>query len=127
MKQFLLTLAAYLGLLLCSQLQAQNMPKATMTAEQYLMLDHQQPLSSVYRIELADLDFKTSEQAQRFFDKFNEKDVSFELHFSEGFTLVKLDLNAATKKGWTREQWGMLFKMRIQKQRETSGQFLDLR
>ncbi len=127
MKKILFVFAVFLLGIGVGSSYAQNLPKAIMTAEQYLMLDHQQPLSPVYRIDLTALEFKTAASAQAFFDKFKEQDVTFELHFSEDFALVKLDLSAPSKKGWTREQWGMVFKNRIQKQRATSGQFLDLR
>ena len=103
----------------------EQLPKAYITNELYVMLDGDAPQDSkVFEADILELHLATIEQANRFFSFFNDASVQFETNIITQKVIVTL-IPDAEKRNWTLEDWGMYLKNKVSAQREQFGTYID--
>lgn len=111
-----------------SVLLAQNteeLPKAYITPELYIMLDGDAPQNAkVFEADILELHLATIEQANRFFGFFNDPSVQFETNIITQKVIVRL-IPDAQKQNWSLEEWAMYLKKKVDTQRQQFGTYID--
>jgi hypothetical protein len=109
-------------LLITSFSFSQNtLPKAYLTNELYVMLDNEAPATTkIFEADMSEFNFTTSEQANRFFNFFDDAMVSFTPDLSTQKVTITIT-PTADKTNWLIGEWAMYFKNKIVAQREQLG------
>jgi hypothetical protein len=101
-----------------------NSPKAYLTSELYIMLDGNTPNDTqVFEAEINEFNFTSVEQANRFFNFFNDPMVTFVSNIDTQKVIITIT-PTADKTAWGIQEWAMYFKNKIVTQREQLG-FVD--
>jgi hypothetical protein len=100
---------------------AQDLPKAYLTKELYVMIDTEgSTTATVFEADMSEFNFTTLEKANRFFNFFNDPMVSFTPDIAT--QKVTITITPTTDKvDWQTEQWAMYFKNKIVAQRNNLG------
>lgn len=100
-------------------------PSASMTKEYYLQLSVEKPNAKSFLIDYNALALRSDSHAEHFFGKFSDANVKFQLIPVYRWAIVNLVPADAEKANWTALEWNEYFKVKLQKQRETEGYFID--
>ncbi len=114
------------NLALAQNERIEDLPKAYITNELYVMLDgdNAPQNAKVFEADILELHLATKEQADRFFGFFNDANVTFETNIITQKTIVTL-IPDVEKQNWTVKQWAMYLKNKISAQREQFGTYID--
>jgi hypothetical protein len=103
----------------------ENLPKAYITNELYVMLDGDAPQDAkVFEADILELHLATIEQANRFFGFFNDDNVTFETNIITQKVIITL-IPTAEKQNWNTEKWAMYLKNKVSAQREQFQEYID--
>lgn len=104
----------------------EQLPKAYITNELYIMLDGDTAPqdAKVFEADILELHLATIEQANRFFGFFNDTSVQFETNIITQKVIVTL-IPDAEKQNWNVQEWAMYLKNKVSAQREQFGIFID--
>jgi hypothetical protein len=103
----------------------EQLPKAYITNELYVMLDGDAPQDAkVFEADILELHLATIEQANRFFGFFNDSSVQFETNIITQKVTITL-IPDAEKQNWTRQEWAGYLKDKVAAQRQQFGTYID--
>ncbi|PIY09175.1 MAG: hypothetical protein COZ18_08445 [Flexibacter sp. CG_4_10_14_3_um_filter_32_15] len=103
----------------------EELPKAYITNELYVMLDGDAPQDAkVFEADILELHLATIEQANRFFGFFNDPSVQFETNIITQKVIVTL-IPDAEKQNWITQDWANYLKDKVATQRQHFGTYID--